>query len=137
MTLYYAVQLLSVMEYYRRVQPKESHEPNILTLRSVQEKCDIKSLHLLEQVASTLRRKGIIRSFKGPSGGYALTKDPSNVTIGDIDAAPDSVDKNAPNTNVATEIARKFYTCSTAFYSIRLCDIPNFGTKKSFSSILK
>lgn len=38
----------------------------------------------LEQLFSKLRRGGLVRSVRGPGGGYFLAKDPQEVTIGDI-----------------------------------------------------
>ena len=38
----------------------------------------------LEQILGTLRRAGLIRSVRGPGGGYLLVDDPLEVSIGDI-----------------------------------------------------
>ncbi|MEX1378369.1 MAG: Rrf2 family transcriptional regulator [Eubacteriales bacterium] len=42
------------------------------------------SQHYLEQVASDLKRAGIIYSVKGPQGGYFLSKDADEIIIGDV-----------------------------------------------------
>lgn len=42
------------------------------------------SQHYLEQVASDLKRAGIIYSIKGPQGGYCLSKDADEIIIGDV-----------------------------------------------------
>lgn len=137
MVVLYAVQILTVMEYYRKKHVDvPSALPSILTLKRIQVHSNIKSLHLMEQVACTLRKKGIIRSYKGPNGGYALVKDPCTVTINDIDPMPEDKSKNAPSTHVINELSQKFNECASAFYSMKLGDIPKFGTKESFSSIL-
>jgi Rrf2 family protein len=57
----------------------ESHTP----LASVAKRKGI-SIRYLEQVAVILRRSGFIRSVKGASGGYALTRPPQNILIGDV-----------------------------------------------------
>ncbi|MDR3247781.1 MAG: Rrf2 family transcriptional regulator [Treponema sp.] len=57
----------------------ESHVP----LASVAERKGI-SIRYLEQVAVILRRSGFIRSVKGASGGYALTRSPRDIMIGDV-----------------------------------------------------
>jgi Rrf2 family protein len=57
----------------------ESHVP----LAIVAERKGI-SIRYLEQVAVILRRSGFIRSVKGASGGYALTRQPQNIIIGDV-----------------------------------------------------
>lgn len=42
------------------------------------------SVNYLEQVFSTLRKSGIVRSVKGAQGGYLLDADPSSIKVGDI-----------------------------------------------------
>ncbi|MCJ7813414.1 Rrf2 family transcriptional regulator [bacterium] len=41
-------------------------------------------LHYLEQLMSRLRRKGFLKSVRGPGGGYLLTRSPDQISIGDI-----------------------------------------------------
>ena len=43
----------------------------------------------LEQIFHKLKKADFIQSKKGPSGGYVLTKDPSEITVGDIVRAVD------------------------------------------------
>lgn len=38
----------------------------------------------LEQLVSKLRRAGILRSYRGPHGGYELVKDPDHITVADV-----------------------------------------------------
>lgn len=38
----------------------------------------------IEQLFMRLRRSGIIKSMRGPSGGYVLGKNPIKISIGDI-----------------------------------------------------
>ena len=38
----------------------------------------------LDQLLSTLRRVGIVRSSRGPHGGHELARDPREITLGDI-----------------------------------------------------
>jgi Rrf2 family protein len=38
----------------------------------------------LEQLFSKLRRAGLVRSVRGPGGGYFLAKEPHEITIADI-----------------------------------------------------
>ncbi len=42
------------------------------------------SLNYLEQVFGTLRKAGIVKSIKGPQGGYLLTKAASEITVQEI-----------------------------------------------------
>jgi Rrf2 family protein len=57
----------------------ESHVP----LASVAERKGI-SIRYLEQVAIILRRSGFIRSVKGASGGYALTRPAQDIILGEV-----------------------------------------------------
>jgi Rrf2 family protein len=41
----------------------------------------------LEQLMNRMRRSGILRSSRGPGGGYVLTKPPSDITLGEIISA--------------------------------------------------
>lgn len=50
------------------------------------------SLSYLEQLFAGLRRNGLVKSARGPGGGYKLAKAPSDITVADIFiAAEDSV----------------------------------------------
>lgn len=42
------------------------------------------SEHYLEQLMGTLRKAGFVKSVRGAQGGYMLTKEPSQITVGDI-----------------------------------------------------
>lgn len=42
------------------------------------------SEHYLEQLIGALRKAGFVKSVRGAQGGYALTKDPSQITVGDV-----------------------------------------------------
>ncbi|MFQ5952620.1 MAG: RrF2 family transcriptional regulator, partial [Candidatus Omnitrophota bacterium] len=39
------------------------------------------SIVYLEQIFNTLKNKGIIKSVRGPRGGYILAKDPSKISV--------------------------------------------------------
>ena len=47
------------------------------------------SVKYLEQIFSGLRKAGILRSVKGPQGGYLLAKEPSKLKIADVILALD------------------------------------------------
>ncbi len=42
------------------------------------------SLNFLEQIFSSLKKKGIVKSIRGPLGGYIFAKDPSFIMIYDV-----------------------------------------------------
>jgi len=45
------------------------------------------SLNYLEQLFLKLRKMGMVKSARGPGGGYILARDPSQISIGEIFAA--------------------------------------------------
>ncbi|MGE0256767.1 MAG: Rrf2 family transcriptional regulator [Alphaproteobacteria bacterium] len=57
-------------------------------LADVAERQDI-SLAYLEQLFAKLRRAGLVRSVRGPGGGYVLAHRPDDVRVADIVAAVD------------------------------------------------
>lgn len=54
------------------------------------------SLSYLEQLFSKLRRQGLVKSMRGPGGGYSLSRDPDDIAISNIIMA---VDENLDVTN--------------------------------------
>ena len=42
------------------------------------------SEHYLEQLVTPLRNAGLVKSVRGAYGGYKLTKEPSEITAGDV-----------------------------------------------------
>ncbi|MBA4371812.1 MAG: Rrf2 family transcriptional regulator [Thermodesulfovibrio sp.] len=58
-----------------------NHGP--VTIREISERQDV-SVAYLEQILNQLRKSGIIKSVRGPGGGYVLSRDPGKVSIGEI-----------------------------------------------------
>ena len=54
-----------------------------VTLKEISKKEEI-SLHYLEQLFSKLRKGNIVRSIKGPGGGYVLNRDSKDIKVGEI-----------------------------------------------------
>ena len=54
-----------------------------ISLKIIAAKQDI-SEHYLEQLICTLRNAGFVTSMRGAQGGYLLTKNPAEITVGDI-----------------------------------------------------
>jgi len=42
------------------------------------------SVTYLEQLLNKLRHRGLIKSIRGPKGGYVLSRDPADITVADI-----------------------------------------------------
>lgn len=54
-----------------------------IPLNSIAERQNL-SVGYLEQVFSSLRKAGLVKSVKGPQGGYSLANSASNITVGDV-----------------------------------------------------
>lgn len=54
-----------------------------VTLAGISERQDI-SLAYLEQLFSQLRRNHLVKSVRGPGGGYVLARDTADVSVADI-----------------------------------------------------
>ncbi len=54
-----------------------------VNIKAISRRQDV-SIHYLEQILNRLRRAGLIKSIKGPGGGYVLTRSPSDISIADI-----------------------------------------------------
>lgn len=68
---------LAVNAQYKHVQ-----------LNDIAKRNDI-SVKYLEQIFTALRKAGVIRSIKGPQGGYLLSGKPENIRIADVVLALD------------------------------------------------
>jgi Rrf2 family protein len=56
---------------------------NPVTLRDISRQEDISELYL-QQLFSRLRRRNLVKSVRGPGGGFILARRPSEITIGEI-----------------------------------------------------
>ena len=61
-------------------------DPKPTSLLSISKRQSI-SLSYLEQIFANLRKAGIVKSIKGPGGGYVLKKTPQEITISEVIAA--------------------------------------------------
>lgn len=59
-----------------------------VTLAGISERQDI-SLSYLEQLFSRLRREGLVKSVRGPGGGYRIARDIHDISVSDIIRAVD------------------------------------------------
>ncbi|GAB0057396.1 HTH-type transcriptional regulator IscR [Candidatus Magnetaquicoccaceae bacterium FCR-1] len=89
---------------------QDAHTP--VALIDISKRQEI-SLSYLEQLFAKLRRRGLVRSVRGPGGGYLLMAPPSTISVADIIRAVDepikatSCDENDP------EGCRKSTRCIT------------------------
>ena len=61
----------------------EHNDGNLIALRDVAERQDI-SVKYLEQIVGMLSKSGLLRSGRGPQGGYCLSRPPEEYTVGEI-----------------------------------------------------
>lgn len=54
-----------------------------ISIRQISERQDV-SVAYLEQILNKLRKAGLIRSVKGPGGGYLLNRKPEEISIASI-----------------------------------------------------
>ena len=64
------------------------HTKGPISVAYISEKENI-SVTYLEQLLSKLRRNGLVKSIRGPKGGYILAKKPKEISVGDIVRALD------------------------------------------------
>lgn len=54
-----------------------------VSLNTISEKSNLSELYL-EQIFSVLKKKGIIKSIRGVQGGYFLSRNPKEISVGEI-----------------------------------------------------
>ncbi len=85
----------------------ESKAP--VSIKEMARKEDLSGIYL-EQIFNRLKNQGVVKSVRGPKGGYILAKDPSQVTVYDVMRALEgdvSVGKCIPKTGSVCERAQK------------------------------
>lgn len=65
-----------------------SNEEGYISIREISDKLDI-SFHFLTKILQKLKAKGLLESFKGPTGGVRFAKSGDTVTLLDIVEAID------------------------------------------------
>lgn len=92
------MKLSSRADYAAKAMLELSINPNRpVTLAYLARLQDI-SISYLEQIFAQLRKHGLVRSVRGPGGGYVLNKPYSEITIGDIVDAIDHPNVKASST---------------------------------------
>ena len=81
----YAIRAIIDLAYYS----KGNAIP--ITLKDIAKREAI-SLTYLEQIFFVLKKAGIVKSLRGPGGGYMLNKKTSEIFIGDIIASVESIE---------------------------------------------
>ncbi|OSM02402.1 Rrf2 family transcriptional regulator [Magnetofaba australis] len=71
------------------------------------------SLSYLEQLFAKLRRSGLVKSIRGPGGGYQLAHTPQRISVADIIRAVDEPIQATSCKDYQTEGCRKTTRCIT------------------------
>jgi Rrf2 family iron-sulfur cluster assembly transcriptional regulator len=95
-----------------------SKEKKPLTLSLISERQNI-SLSYLEQLFTKLRHNGLVKSVRGPGGGYLLNKEMQDISISDIiEAVDENVDlrrcKGFANCNQGTKCISHALWCDVS-----------------------
>ncbi|WP_028975091.1 RrF2 family transcriptional regulator [Spirochaeta cellobiosiphila] len=61
----------------------ENYQSGSVQIKDISKQKDIPQ-HYLEQLLVLLKRGGLVKSFRGAKGGYALAKSPSAITLLDV-----------------------------------------------------
>jgi Rrf2 family iron-sulfur cluster assembly transcriptional regulator len=61
----------------------KGYSDNPVTIKEISEKQDV-SVPYLEQILNKLRKSGLIKSVRGPGGGYLLAGKPEDISIASI-----------------------------------------------------
>ncbi|OCA91215.1 Rrf2 family transcriptional regulator [Bacillus sp. FJAT-27225] len=65
------------------IELAKKHGEGPISLKSIAQANDL-SEHYLEQLIAPLRNAGLVKSIRGAYGGYLLSREPSQITAGDI-----------------------------------------------------
>jgi Rrf2 family iron-sulfur cluster assembly transcriptional regulator len=85
---------------------RQTAGPQSLTLMSQRQHI---SLSYLEQLFSRLRRHGVVRSTRGPGGGYTLGRSASAISLADIVLAVDEPTDDAANDERGLDMSRPLW----------------------------
>jgi Rrf2 family cysteine metabolism transcriptional repressor len=77
------------------------HGEGSLSVSQISKKEGISTAYL-EQILNSLKKKGLVKSVRGPQGGYVLSKKPAEITLEALFYALD--DKPAPAPNPKTSV---------------------------------
>lgn len=79
-----------------------------VSLREIAKTQDI-PLPFLEQIAIKLRRAGLVKSTRGPTGGYVLLKDKKQISLADIMQAVEGPINVSPNTSHSFDVTKELW----------------------------
>lgn len=85
-----------------------------VTLKEISDVEEI-SLNYLEQLFSKMRKGNIVKSIKGPGGGYILARDPEDIKVGEIiEVVEESISPVAcVDEGISSEFCIRSHKCTT------------------------
>lgn len=83
-----------------------------IKIKDISDRQDI-SPKYLEAIISSLNRAGLVRSVRGPQGGYVLTRRPEEYTVGSIIRAVEGDLSIVPCVKEGLEYCDRFENCTT------------------------
>lgn len=83
-----------------------------IKIKDISDRQDI-SPKYLEAIISNLNRAGLVRSARGPQGGYVLTKNPDQYTVGSIIRAVEGDLSIVPCIKEGSKYCERFDNCTT------------------------
>jgi len=126
-SLHYAVELLSIIY---GITTKEQNKSRPVSLREVVIYNETMALNFLEQIARKLRVAGILKTVRGPGGGYLIGKDFSELSISDLlnaDILRHISSKEVPPFKMAKPLEKIHASYIKQFRDTKLLDISGFG----------
>jgi Rrf2 family protein len=95
-----------------------------VSIKEISERQNI-SVKYLEQIVPNLIRAGLLRSERGASGGYMLTREPSQYTIGEILRAIEGRLAPVACLNDETNYCERSHLCKTLNFWTGLYQLVN------------
>ena len=93
-------------------------------IKDIARKQDISDKYL-EQIVSVLNKAGMVRSIRGPQGGYLLARRPEEYTVGDILRLTEGSMEPVDCVNGSLENCPRVEDCSTTIVWKRLSEAIN------------
>lgn len=98
------------------------------------------SISYLEQIFAQLRKHNLVKSVRGPGGGYVLNKSLAEISIGDIVNAIDNRDQQAVDVTTMDETHQLWENLSQSVYrhlsTVSLQDIHDAAHKSNDEQIV-
>ena len=92
----------------------ELHQSDPVSLAAIAERQEI-SLSYLEQIFAKLKRASIVKSVRGPGGGYRPARPQNEILVSDVVRAIDGPTEEAPNDDPTADLWREIDNLTGAY----------------------